>query len=123
MGTRRNRPSKLAQALPAFEDAVAKDSGANFRLVPTDYQPLPSVWDGTDAELLEKMLDFYPKKRPHLILDATVNAGRFWEGSKRKIIGLDIDPRQRRSWSLPCRSRHSSTPAVAAQRSAFAAHE
>jgi SAM-dependent methyltransferase len=56
------------------------------------YQPLPSVWDGTDAELLEKMLSFYPHKPPKKILDATVNEGRFWRGSKRKIVGLDIDP-------------------------------
>ncbi len=57
------------------------------------YEPLPSVWFGTDAELLERMLEFYPRKRPRLILDATVNAGRFWEGSKRKVIGLDADSR------------------------------
>jgi hypothetical protein len=45
--------------------------------VESDYQPLPSVWYGTDAELLEKMLRFYPKSSPALILDATVNVGRF----------------------------------------------
>jgi hypothetical protein len=54
------------------------------------YQPLPSVWDGEDAELIEHMLAFYPHKRPKRILDATVNGGRFWRGTKRKIIGLDI---------------------------------
>jgi SAM-dependent methyltransferase len=57
------------------------------------YAPLPSVWDGTDAALLEKMLAFYPRKPPQDILDATVNAGRFWVGSTRKVVGLDIDPR------------------------------
>jgi SAM-dependent methyltransferase len=56
------------------------------------YDPLPSVWEGSDAELLEKMLAFYPHTPPTKILDATVNAGRFWEGSKRKVVGLDIDP-------------------------------
>src|SRR5260370_29801165 len=56
------------------------------------YQPLPSVWFGTDAELLEKLLEFYPRKPPKCILDATVNAGRFWNGSHRSVIGLDIDP-------------------------------
>jgi SAM-dependent methyltransferase len=40
---------------------------------------------------LEKMLDFYPRTRPRLILDATVNKGRFWLGSRRPVIGLDID--------------------------------
>lgn len=54
------------------------------------YQPLPSVWDGEDAELIERMLIFYPRKRPKRILDATVNCGRFWYGSERKIVGLDI---------------------------------
>ena len=39
------------------------------------------------------MLNFYPRKRPKAILDATVNVGRFWKGSKRKIVGLDIDPK------------------------------
>jgi SAM-dependent methyltransferase len=62
---------------------------------PANYQPLPSIWTGTDAELLERMLDFYPRKRPRLILDATMNTGRFWLGSQRKVIGLDIDPRFR----------------------------
>lgn len=55
------------------------------------YDPLPSVWFGDDAELLEKMLRFYPKKSPRDILDATVNVGRFWKGTKRKIVGMDIE--------------------------------
>jgi SAM-dependent methyltransferase len=57
------------------------------------YQPIASVWHGSDSELLEAMLDFYPARRPKRILDATVNAGRFWKGSKRPVTGLDIDPR------------------------------
>jgi SAM-dependent methyltransferase len=57
------------------------------------YKPLPSVWTGTDAELLERMLDFYPKKSPQRILDATVNAGRFWVGSSRNVVGMDINPK------------------------------
>jgi SAM-dependent methyltransferase len=61
----------------------------------TGYEPLPSVWDGDDAELIERMLRFYPRSDPQRILDATVNAGRFWRGSGRKIIGLDLDPRHR----------------------------
>jgi len=55
------------------------------------YEPLPSVWYGGDAELLERALDFYPRKKPRRILDATVNGGRFWRGSKRPVIGLDIE--------------------------------
>src|SRR4051812_3912285 len=59
------------------------------------YEPLPSVWYGSDAELLERMIDFYPKRTPKRILDATVNAGRFWVGSTRNVIGMDIDPRHK----------------------------
>jgi SAM-dependent methyltransferase len=59
----------------------------------SDYAPLASVWYGEDAELLERMLDFYPRKKPRKILDATVNGGRFWRNSKRPVTGMDIDPR------------------------------
>jgi len=59
------------------------------------YQPLASIWEGSDTALLEQLLDFYPRKPPRLILDATVNAGRFWAGSRRNVVGLDIDPRHR----------------------------
>jgi len=56
------------------------------------YEAVGSVWDGEDAELLERLLSFYPRKRPKRILDATVNGGRFWRGSTRSIIGMDIQP-------------------------------
>jgi SAM-dependent methyltransferase len=39
------------------------------------------------------MLAFYPRQRPKLILDATVNRGRFWQGSRRRVIGMDIEPK------------------------------
>jgi len=58
---------------------------------PRQYDPLPSVWDGEDSDLLERLLQFYPRRTPKRILDATVNGGRFWRGSKRKVIGLDIE--------------------------------
>ena len=54
------------------------------------YKPLPSVWHGEDSELLEQLLLFYPRTPPKRILDATVNGGRFWKGSTREIIGMDI---------------------------------
>jgi hypothetical protein len=57
------------------------------------YSPLASVWYGEDAELLERLLSFYPRKRPRKILNTTVNGGRFWRGSKRPVIGMDIDYR------------------------------
>jgi SAM-dependent methyltransferase len=56
------------------------------------YRPIPSVWDGDDCELLDLMLGFYPRRRPQRILDATVNAGRFWDGSSWDPVGLDINP-------------------------------
>ena len=59
------------------------------------YAPLPSIWTGDDAELLELMLDFYPRSKPRKILDATVNSGRFWRDSTRPVTGLDIDPRHK----------------------------
>jgi len=59
------------------------------------YAPLASVWYGEDAELLERLLRFYPRKRLAQILDATINSGRFWRGSKRKIIGMDVEARHR----------------------------
>ncbi|MGD0498536.1 MAG: hypothetical protein ABSC23_08870 [Bryobacteraceae bacterium] len=55
------------------------------------YQPLGSIWNGEDAELLEEMLGFYPRLPPKRILDATVNGGRFWRDSTRRVIGLDIE--------------------------------
>lgn len=56
------------------------------------YQPLSSVWEGSDGDLLEAMLNFYPTIAPEPILDATYNAGRFWKGSKRRVVTMDIDP-------------------------------
>jgi SAM-dependent methyltransferase len=51
------------------------------------------VWEGEDCDLLERMLEFYPRSKPGAILDATVNVGRFWRGSTRPVVGLDIDDR------------------------------
>jgi hypothetical protein len=65
-------------------DQIAQ-SGMEYRLI-------PSVWEGEDYDLLELMLDFYPHEPPQRILDATVNARRFWRGSSRAVIGLDINP-------------------------------
>ena len=55
-----------------------------------EYVPLGSVWEGEDAELLENMLRFYPRQEPARILDATLNGGRFWRGSNRPVIGMDV---------------------------------
>src|SRR5712692_2242645 len=78
-------PRKTKSQLDMFGDKAPEGNGSA-------YQPLPSVWDGTDAELLDRMLNFYPRKRPKRILDATVNKGRFWRGLSWKIVGMDIEP-------------------------------
>lgn len=66
------------------------------RFEPVDrYQPRASVWYDEDCELIERLLLFYPRKRPEKILDATVNGGRFWRGSNRPVIGMDIDFRHK----------------------------
>jgi SAM-dependent methyltransferase len=55
------------------------------------YEPLASVWYAEeDAELLDQLLGFYPRRRPRQILDATVNGGRFWRSGRWPVIGLDI---------------------------------
>jgi SAM-dependent methyltransferase len=41
------------------------------------------------------MLEFYPRRPPRLILDATANRRRFWVGSQRPVVGIDIDARHR----------------------------
>ena len=73
------------------------------------YDPMPSVWEGEDGALLERMLQFYPKSQPERVLDATSNSKRFWRGSTRPVVGLDIDLRYRpevvgTSTCLPFRS-------------------
>ncbi len=57
------------------------------------YAPLSSVWEGNDADLLERMFTFYASIEVEPILDATYNVGRFWKGSTRKIVSMDIDPK------------------------------
>lgn len=59
-----------------------------------DYNAISSVWTGTDAALLDEMLDFYPVLEEGRILDATYNTGRIWRGSRREglVVSMDIDP-------------------------------
>src|SRR6476619_1594434 len=82
----------MATLLPLFPTAKSRVSKTKAEKEGT-YDALPSVWHGEDGELLEKMLDFYPRRKPRQILDATVKFGRFWRGSKRPVTGMDIDPR------------------------------
>ncbi len=62
-------------------------------IVLDDYRPISSVWTGTDSDLLETMLRFYPAIDPAPILDATYNTGRIWGDSQRPVVSMDIDPR------------------------------
>src|SRR2546430_8869623 len=78
-----------AHAAPAFELTPSPPSTNGKSL----YNPISSVWEATDGELIEAMLNFYPTIPPTPILDATYNAGRFWKGSKRRVVSMDIDPR------------------------------
>ncbi|HEY2840229.1 MAG TPA: hypothetical protein VGJ26_13825 [Pirellulales bacterium] len=83
----KKRNTNVTKSLFEVDDPISAIAPAST------YDPLPSVWFGGDAELLEKMLCFYPKKTPQNLLDATINAGRFWRGSHRKVVGMDIDPK------------------------------
>ena len=58
-----------------------------------EYSPISSVWEGNDGDLIEAMLRFYPSIAPEPILDATHNKGRFWKGSARDVISMDINPK------------------------------
>src|SRR5438552_175921 len=62
---------------------------------PKKYEPLSSVWEGSDGDLIEAMLAFYSTIKPEPILDATYNAGRFWKVSSRDVWSMDIDPQHK----------------------------
>ncbi|MDE0524951.1 MAG: hypothetical protein OXH79_23695 [Boseongicola sp.] len=57
------------------------------------YAQTSSVWEGSDGDLPEWMLRFHPSIPAEPILDATCNAGRFWRGSDRQVVSMDIDPK------------------------------
>lgn len=70
------------------------------------YEPLSSVWEGSDSELLEAMFDFYSVIPVEPILDSTYNSGRFWKGSKREVVSMDIDPQHSPTWLRDNRNMH-----------------
>jgi hypothetical protein len=53
----------------ALEKTVSRNGASS-------YEPLSSVWEGSDGDLIEAMLNFYATIQPEPILDATYNAGR-----------------------------------------------
>jgi len=79
---------------PVVETDVSYDPEQPLlALEPNKYSPISSVWEGGDGELLELMLKFYPSIPPEPILDATYNRGRIWQGSARRVVSMDIDPK------------------------------
>ena len=54
----------------------------------SSHEPIGSVREGSDGDLLEAMLEFYATIKPEPILDTTYNAGRFWKGSKRHVVSM-----------------------------------
>lgn len=70
-------------------------NGKQNGTIASTYAPLSSVWEGSDSELIEAMLSFYPTIAPTPILDSTYNAGRMWEGSTREVVSMDIDPKHK----------------------------
>ena len=86
-GTLLPEPNGKQRILPGT--ALAHTPSANGA---SSYKPLSSVWEGSDGDLLEAMFKFYATIPPEPILDATYNAGRFWNGSKRRVVSMDIDP-------------------------------
>src|SRR5713101_5526125 len=81
----RSRVVRKTVKQPAMTTTVSRN-GASM------YEPISSVWDGSDGELLELMFKFYAVVPVEPVLDATYNAGRFWRGSKREVVSMDIDP-------------------------------
>jgi hypothetical protein len=80
-------------ALTGMPGASIRSKESKSRVKVSAYEPISSVWNGTDGELLEAMFAFYASIDPEPILDSTYNAGRFWKGSQRQVISMDIDPR------------------------------
>jgi hypothetical protein len=64
----------IATVLPLFPHVSRK--GLRSAEKPSDDSPPASVWFGEDSELLERLLSFYPRRKPRRILDATINGGR-----------------------------------------------
>src|SRR5437899_10506260 len=90
---------RLASALTlwSLQEKEANATVANHQalLLPggvSTYEPISSVWEGSDGDLLEAMFKFYAVIPPEPILDATYNAGRFWKGSERRVVSMDVEP-------------------------------
>jgi hypothetical protein len=85
-----SKPTIIAEPPPSWLFNNTNHNGAWNEN--SGYQAITSVWEGMDGDLIEAMLRFYPTINPEPILDATYNAGRFWRGSTREVVSMDIDP-------------------------------
>jgi hypothetical protein len=90
MQTSTDRCDPVQIAWRTVREAARRSTGDTK---PLAYRPISSVWEGSDSELLERMFRFYPVIPVEPILDATYNSGRFWKGSLRQVISMDIDPK------------------------------
>jgi len=80
------------RAVRRKKDVTRLDFSLNGAAAASTYEPISSVWEGNDGDLLEAMFNFYATIPPEPILDATYNAGRFWKDSERRVVSMDIDP-------------------------------
>jgi len=93
-----NKQATLAFTLPkaqAKRAALPPRQDLSPNRTRSTYEPISSVWEGSDGDLLEAMFNFYATIPPEPILDSTYNAGRFWKGSKRHVVSMDIDPQHK----------------------------
>jgi len=91
----RTLPLKFKDAGPKRASVIIANRQGPSLNNPSTYEPISSVWEGSDGELLEAMFNFYATIPPEPILDSTYNAGRFWKGSKRRVVSMDIDPQHK----------------------------
>jgi len=95
--TARKRKSAVQAELPFSDNGsgLHTSNGKAFGNGRSRYEPISSVWEESDGDLIEAMLKFYPTIAPEPILDARYNAGRFWKGSSRNVCSMDIDPQHK----------------------------
>ena len=85
-------PALKLRTVRRKRDVTRLDFSINGAAAST-YEPISSVWEGNDGDLLEAMFNFYATIPPEPILDATYNAGRFWKGSQRRVASKEYGAR------------------------------
>jgi hypothetical protein len=56
--------SDSAATMNLFDEDGNSEARSTGQALDTQYDPLASVWEGEDGELLERMLEFYPREQP-----------------------------------------------------------